>query len=276
MVRDYADAKTTDVPGGRTPQIGDLTPEQQRCIALVVAYAALKLGAGESFRRSVCGGAGLFGAVVAQNCFCIDLNGALQIGACLACAVGVAVAVAPGFADLLVLAAFAGYATKPLASSFDARAIKDVRRTARAADAAAAKKSKNPFKKLKEKALGKIDDFLSGLADRAADVRFFDLTICLLAKVTPPGDGVEPVYVVGAFRGWYNVNALAIHVDRWCADFANAHARATEEGNRMMLVRVPPGARPGDRLQVTTPLGKAVEFVVPRGAAPGTVIQLAY
>ena len=43
-----------------------------------------------------------------------------------------------------------------------------------------------------------------------------------------------------------------------------------------MLIRVPPGARAGQRFRANTPRGDSIEFVVPNGAAAGDVIVVAY
>lgn len=258
---------------GRQEEVGRQEPLSENLkYALGVAYLALRISAGDSFRSMVCGGFGLYAAAIAHMIFQLDGTGALQCGATVATAVGLAVVLAPGVADLLALAALGGFATKPAAASFDGDALRQVRRSTRAAEQKT--KTKNPFEKLKRKVTGAVDDFLTGLADRAADVRFFDLSICVLAVVTPPGSD-ESCYVVGAFWRWFNVSALAIHVDRRLRDFGSAHGAGGAERPRTMLVRVPANTAAGATLRVTDPRGNVVKFAVPPGAA-GTVLQLRY
>ena len=85
------------------------------------------------------------------------------------------------------------------------------------------------------------------------------------------------MWIVGAFAGWHNANVLAVHVNRWLADFHAAHARASgAQPAGQMLVRVPAGAAPGARLSVQSPRGDRIEFVVPRGAIAGNVIVVSY
>ncbi|KAH8093583.1 hypothetical protein JL720_4724 [Aureococcus anophagefferens] len=250
--------------------------KEQSLAAVLVAYAALKAGAGASFTQMVCSAVGVGAAYVASAVFQLDGTGSLEVGVVAAFAVSFLVLVlGPGAADLVLLGLCAASATRPETSTFDGDALKQVyRAAARAAEEP--KKAKGFFSSLKRKALRTFDDVLASLGDRAADIVFYDLKVCHLAKVTPPGAD-EPIYVVGAFDAWHNVNAVAIHVNKWLEDFGNAHATAANRrGGRAMLVRIPNGAAPGSRLSVVDPRGQAVEFVVPPGARPGAVIQLSY
>ena len=254
-----------------------MSPQMQMIASVLVAYAALKIGAGSSFTQMVCSGIGVCAAYVGHAIFHLDASGSLEVGLVAAFVVSVVVLVlGPGAADLVVLGLAAGAASKPTAESFDGDALKQVYRAAREVEAPK-KESKSLFGALKRRALRTFDDVLASLGDRAAEILFYDLKVCLLAKVTPPGAD-EPIFVVGAFNAWHNANALAIHVNKWLADFATAHASAasTSERARQMLVRVPPGAAPGARLRVVDPRGQQVDFVVPQGARPGMVIQVAY
>lgn len=265
-------SSTSSSPEVTKPSSSSVTEEQKyACVA--VAYLALRLGAGPGFDFYVCTGFGVFAAYVAHTVFDLDQVGAAETGAAVWFAVGLVVCVlGRTAADALLLAALFGVVSKPATTTFDGKALKQVLRATRKA---AEPQKKNLFDKIKGKVAKTFDDAFASWADRAADVQFYDLIICLLAKVTPPTSD-EPVYVVGAFARWYNVNAAAIYLDKWLADFAKAHSLNVDRRQRTMLFRMPQGVSPGAKLAVKTPRGGEVTFVVPDGAVPGSIIQIAY
>lgn len=239
------------------------------------AFVAVKLGLGPAFAQFTCLALGLGVFHVARTVVGLDDQGAFQTGFAAAAALAFVIAcVGTGAADAVGLLALAAAVSKPPQSSFTGDALKNVVKAER--KATRGPKPRDFLSRLQRKFSSAVDDFFATLQDRAADVRFYDCDLFIACRVTPPG--AEPIWLVGALGKWHNANALAVYVNKWLADFAAAHANAARRrgASHQMLIRVPPGARAGQRFRANTPRGDSIEFVVPNGAAAGDVIVVAY
>ena len=248
---------------------------EQTAGAVFAAFVAVKLGLGPAFAQLTCVALGLAVFRVARKVANLDDEGAFRAAFSAAFVLAFVVAcVGVTAADVCALIALGAAATKPPQSSFTGDALKTVLKAER--KATRGPKPRDFWGKLQRKFTSAVDDFFATLQDRAADVRFYDCDLFMVCKVTPPG--ADAVWLVGAFYKWHNANAVAVYVNRWLADFASAHAAATRRRGAasQMLIRVPPGARAGQRFRANTPRGDSIEFVVPNGASAGDVIVVAY
>ena len=248
---------------------------EQTAGAVFAAFVAVKLGLGPAFAQLTCVALGLAVFRVARKVANLDDEGAFRAAfSASLCLAFVIACVGVTAADVCALLALGAAATKPQQSSFTGDALKTVLKAER--KATRGPKPRDFWGKLQRKFTSAVDDFFATLQDRAADVRFYDCDLFMVCKVTPPG--ADAVWLVGAFYKWHNANAVAVYVNRWLADFASAHAAATRRRGAasQMLIRVPPGARAGQRFRANTPRGDSIEFVVPNGASAGDVIVVAY
>lgn len=256
-------------------------PVEHKVLAVAAAYVALRVASGDKFETNVAALLTALVSFVAYTGLTLDIASCLVVAILSGSFLVFLMRVTDGLADVLVAATLVAFVTKPSAKSFDGDALSEIFAAARKATS---DEPKTVFGLIVRRAQETLDDIVASLATRAADVKFFDLQVAVLARLTPPAGvaGGHPIFVLGAYRRWFNINAMSIRLSASLEDFLLQHQRPPEgafagkEPSRNMLVRLPPDAKPGQKATTVSPLGKTIHFVVPAGVPAGSIIQLHY
>jgi len=257
---------------------------EQRVLVGCAAFLAVRMGSGDSFGKNVLFLAIAFVAYLTRYVLLFETRTAAEVCFVVMCGLTLATSIFRSTADLLVLAFAFGALSRPAPDSLDGEALRGAFVAARDAKA---DKASSFWDRLVQRAQATFDDLLASLASHAADVVFADLHVAVLARVSLP---TQSVLLLGAFHRWINLSlhlpslATFLETNAHCwkrPRDASASAAATtgnkksSQGLRTVLLRIPVDARPGQELSVIVPSGRKVDFVVPPGALPGSLIMIA-